>query len=117
MKSSDGKLKVKILNFFPRVSQCYETQCSGNNEWYWQLTGTNTQPLAQPHIDAVFQKMNVDSGSNKCITVGKWKNGAMYWKSLWCDDNNVKIICEFDGQGLSPTGNKKQDYKGCHGFG
>ena len=42
-------------------------------------------------------------GSNKCIAVAR-VGSSLTWNNKWCDDNS-KIICEFDGQGLSPTGN------------
>ena len=101
----------ETCTFLLSVTSCSGTQCPDNNEWYWQLTGTNTQPLSQSHVDAINLKMYVRSGSNTCIAFVRVSGGNFIWKDIGCNDNTKKIICEFDGKGLSPTGKEPFKYE------
>jgi hypothetical protein len=87
--------------FFSYTSCSGDACVTGPMKFYWSYSSSQKLSLQLYHLQAINKNMNVNNGS-QCILMGATNN----WKDLTCSISN-KMVCEFDDQGLSPTGNFK----------
>ena len=97
-------LKIFHQNFICSAASCTGDACvTGTTKFYWSYSSSQQLPLELYHILSVNKNMNRQY--ENCIKMGTSNN----WIDSSCSASttSIKMICEFDNQGLSPTGEFK----------